>query len=388
MKKNQTESPSTFEDAFAGLGFSSPETGEQIANLDDNIVDTVDVKTIEDQDPEVKTTEETTEEDTLGVKDDTSDIPEDLLDDKKSKDDINNKVDDNEEETLDDDTEEDVDPTEAKGVGAFFDAFADSLGWDVEEENKPDSIEGLVDYIKDLVEENSKPEYANYQIKQLDEYVKNGGNFTDFYNNMSHVASYDNLDIEDEANQKTVVRDYLRASGYTDEQISKKIERYEDADMLYDEATDAHERLKEMKTREIEEQQRQQEEYRVAQEKQTRDFYESVTGTVNSLTNIRGIQIPQQDRKSLLDYIFKTNADGKTQYEIDYAQDPSKNLIESAYFTMKGNTLLSEATKNGESSATKKLKSMLRHSSKNHTTYNVNEEKQSQIWDIASKYHG
>ena len=387
MKKNQTQGPSTFEDAFEGLGFSNPEAGEEITNLDDNIVDTVDVNTIEDQEPEDKTSEDTVKEDTLKVADDDSEIPEDLLDDKKSKDDINNKVDESEEEIIDDDTE-DVDPTESKGVVAFFDAFADSLGWDVEEENKPDSIEGLVDYIKDLVEENSKPEYANEQIKQLDAYVKNGGNFTDFYNNMSHVASYDNLDIEDEANQKAVVRDYLKTSGYTDEQINKKIERYEDADMLYDEATDAHERLKEIKQRELEEQQRQQEQYRLAQEKQTRAFYETVTGTVNSLTNIRGIQIPQQDRKALLDYIFKTNADGKTQYELDYAQDPSKNLIESAYFTMKGNTLLSEATKNGESSATKKLKSMLRHSSKNHTTYNVNEEKQSQIWDIASKYHG
>ena len=387
MKKNQTQGPSTFEDAFEGLGFSNPEAGEEITNLDDNIVDTVDVNTIEDQEPEDKTSEDTVKEDTLKVADDDSEIPEDLLDDKKSKDDINNKVDESEEEIIDDDTE-DVDPTESKGVMAFFDAFADSLGWDVEEENKPDSVEGLVDYIKDLVEENSKPEYANEQIKQLDAYVKNGGNFTDFYNNMSHVASYDNLDIEDEANQKAVVRDYLKTSGYTDEQINKKIERYEDADMLYDEATDAHERLKEIKQRELEEQQRQQEEYRLAQEKQTRAFYETVTGTVNSLTNIRGIQIPQQDRKALLDYIFKTNADGKTQYELDYAQDPSKNLIESAYFTMKGNTLLSEATKNGESSATKKLKSMLRHSSKNHTTYNVNEEKQSQIWDIASKYHG
>lgn len=387
MKKNQTQSPSAFEDAFEGLGFSNPESGEEITNLDDNIVDTVDVNTIEDQEPENNNPEETVKEDTLKVADDDSEIPEDLLDDKKSKDDINNKVDENEEENIDDDTE-DIDPTESKGVTAFFDAFADSLGWDVEEENKPDSVEGLVDYIKDLVEENSKPEYANEQIKQLDAYVKNGGNFTDFYNNMSHVASYDNLDIEDEANQKAVVRDYLKTSGYTDEQINKKIERYEDADMLYDEATDAHERLKEIKQREIEEQQIQQEEYRLAQEKQTRAFYESVTGTVNSLTNIRGIQIPQQDRKTLLDYIFKTNTDGKTQYELDYAQDPSKNLIESAYFTMKGNTLLSEATKNGESSATKKLKSMLRHSSKNHTTYNVNEEKQSQIWDIASKYHG
>ena len=387
MKKNQTQSPSTFEDAFKGLGFSNPESGEEITNLDDNIVDTVDVNTIEEQEPEDNNPEETVKEDTIKVADDDSEIPENLLDDKKSKDDINNKVDENEEENVDDDTE-DIDPTESKGVTAFFDAFADSLGWDVEEENKPDSIEGLVDYIKDLVEENSKPEYANEQIKQLDAYVKNGGNFTDFYNNMSHVASYDNLDIEDEANQKAVVRDYLKTSGYTDEQINKKIERYEDADMLYDEATDAHERLKEIKQREIEEQQRQQEEFRATQEKQTRAFYENVTGTVNSLTNIRGIQIPQSDRKSLLDYIFKTNTDGKTQYELDYAQNPSKNLIESAYFTMKGNTLLSEATKNGESSATKKLKSMLRHSSKNHTTYNVNEEKQSQIWDIASKYHG
>ena len=28
MKKNQTESPSTFEDAFEGLGFANPEMGE------------------------------------------------------------------------------------------------------------------------------------------------------------------------------------------------------------------------------------------------------------------------------------------------------------------------------------------------------------------------
>ena len=69
---------------------------------------------------------------------------------------------------------------------------------------------------------------------------------------MSHVASYDNLDIEDESNQKSIVRDYLKTSGYTDEQINKKIERYEDADMLYDEATDAYSRLKEIKQRELE----------------------------------------------------------------------------------------------------------------------------------------
>ena len=392
MKKNQTESPSTFEDAFKDLGFSSPEAGEAISNLDDVSLDedVIEVNSNKQLPDDDKSSEETELDDTKKVDDhdDDSEIPEDILDNKKSEKDNTEPSDDDEEDDLETGETEEIDPAETKGVHAFFDAFADSLGWEVDEEDKPESIDDLVQYIKDLVDENSVPTYANDQIKQLDEYVKNGGNFTDFYNNMSQVVSYDTLNIEDEANQKAIVRDYLKASGYTDDQITKKIERYEDADMLYDEATDAHSRLKQIRAQELEAQQKQQEQFRQQQEEQTKQFYESVTSTVNSLQDIRGIQIPKQDRKALLDYIFKTNADGKTQYEIDYVSNPTKNLIESAYFTMKGTTLLSEAAKNGESSATKKLKSMLRHSSKNHSTYNANEEKQSQIWDIASKYQG
>jgi hypothetical protein len=68
---------------------------------------------------------------------------------------------------------------------------------------------------------------------------------------MSQTVSYDNLDLEDESDQKVAIRDYLKLSGYNDEQINKKIERYEDADMLQDEATDAAEKLKEYKTAEL-----------------------------------------------------------------------------------------------------------------------------------------
>lgn len=106
---------------------------------------------------------------------------------------------------------------EENNVGLFFDAFAEQLGWDVNEEEKPKSIEDLIGYIEDVVEENSKPQYADDRIAQLDEYVKNGGNFEDFYNRMSQSIEYDNLDIEDENNQKLAVRDYLKLSGYTDE---------------------------------------------------------------------------------------------------------------------------------------------------------------------------
>jgi len=43
------------------------------------------------------------------------------------------------------------------------------------------------------------------------------------------------------------------------------------------------------------------------QEEQSKAFFDSVTKDINSLTNIRGIAIPKEDRKALFDYIFKVD---------------------------------------------------------------------------------
>ena len=399
MKKDKTnESPSIFENAFSKLGFDQPEQNAGATNLDNDIFDkedVVDINKAEDPDhtEDNKGIDDTKDTEDKNVHDDDTDIPDDVLNkNKKSQEDIKDidEQDDTEDKVEDDenhdDTDEDVDPEEASQVGAFFDAFADTLGWDVDDENKPDTIEGLVDYIKDLVEENSQPDYANDQIKQLDEYVKNGGNFTDFYNNMSQTISYDKMDIDDESNQRMAIRDYLKTTGYTDEQINKKLERYEEADMLHEEAEDAVERLKEIKKNQLDQQQAYQEEQRKKQEEYNKQVYTDITSNIQSLDSIYGIKVPQQDRRQLLDYILKTDADGHSQYEKDYQKNFTKNLIESAYFTMKGDTLLKEAKRTGESSATTKLRNILRHQNKNHSTFNANEEKQPQAWDLASKY--
>jgi len=63
-----------------------------------------------------------------------------------------------------------------------------------------------------------------------------------------------------------------------------------------------------------------------------------------------------------------------SQYQKDFNENLSKNLIESAYFTMKADALISNAEKKGESSAAEKLRKMLRHTSKNHTTYNAEDK--------------
>ena len=65
---------------------------------------------------------------------------------------------------------------------------------------------------------------------------------------------------------------------------------------------------------------------------------------------------------------------GKKAYVVvEPEKNLSKNLIESAYFTMKADSLLSTAKKSGESSAAEKLRNMLRHSAKNHSTFNADE---------------
>jgi hypothetical protein len=70
--------------------------------------------------------------------------------------------------------------------------------------------------MKDLIDENSTPEYSSDEVKKLDEYVKNGGNFEDYYKASASSVDYNKLDLEDESNQKTVIRDYLKKNGYND----------------------------------------------------------------------------------------------------------------------------------------------------------------------------
>ncbi len=388
MAKKKTST--AFDNAFNSLGLTNPEGGESIVNLDDLGLDKDDITTVQGDDiidnpdgnePPVDGNEPPKSDDKPadGLGDDVN-LPPTGNEPPASTDDID---DNNDDDNVDDPN---GDANEAAQVGAFFDAFAEELGWEVDDDEKPTSITDLIGYIQDVVEENSKPQYADERIAQLDEYVRNGGNFDDFYNNMSQDIQYDKLDLEDEDNQKLAVKDYLKLSGYSDEQISKKIERYEDAGVLEDEANDAIERLKIYKQHEIEEQQRMQEQYRQQQQEQAMQFVTSLNDTIKNLKSVRGVNIPKEDRKLLFDYITKVDANGLTQYQKDFNKNMVNNLIESAYFTMKGDALISEATKNGQTTAANKLRQMLRHTTKNHSTYNI-DDKQRSVADIASMWY-
>ena len=374
---------STFDDALRKLGYDG-EVTDPISNMDEDDVDIVD-----QSDDDIDDLDDKDDPDNAGgPDDDTQDLNDPNNNDTTpipNPNDVNNNdgLDNNPDDQTDD--TDDADKLETQNVQLFFDAFAEKLGWDVTDDEKPDSLEGLINYIEDTVAENSIPQYADDRIAQLDAYVKNGGKFEDFYNGMSQNIQYDNMDMEDESNQKMAVRDYLKLSGYSDEQIDKKIERYEDADMLEDEATDAIERLKEHQQLQLQQQQEEQEALRVQQQQQAQQFVTSLNNTINSLDNIRGIAIPKQDRKALFDYITKVDASGMTQYQKDFNANMTENLIESAYFTMKGDALIGEAKRTGQTTAAEKLRKMLRYQTKNHSSFNIDDKKRS-VADIASRW--
>lgn len=385
-----------FADALDDLGLGGTGGTEEVTNIDDqeNILDTPDVDDLDKEkdkpdDDTIDHTEDNKSNDQVDpkAKEDDSEIPDDVLNNKPSdnNDDAKDEQDPEEDED-DNEDEEEIDPTESKQIGVFFDAFAEAANWDVDEKDKPTSVEELVKYMEEVVDQNSKPTYADERIEQLDQYVKNGGKFEDFYQDQQKGLTYESIDLEDETNQKTAVRDYYKLQGLTDDQISRKIERYEDADMLEDEATDAVEYLKKYQAARLEEAKAQQEAQKQAYAQQTEKFMTDLNQSIGSLDNIRGISVPKEDRKALLDYITKTDAEGLTQYQKDFNGNLINNLLESAYFTMKGDALLGEAKRSGQTSAASKLRTMLKNQSRNHSSQNPSNNKQTQAWDIASKY--
>lgn len=379
MRKKKNEDLSVFAGIMNDVTGGDPDQMESVTIIDDESGLTDIDPNKDDKEPESNDTDsEGDEKDPL---EDKTEIPEDVLNR------INNtESNDTQEQVEEEEEPTDVDSQEAAGVGAFFDAFAEALNWDVSEDDKPTSIDGLIDYIGDLVEQNSKPEYADDRVAQLDAYIRNGGRFEDFYSNSQKATQYEQLDMEDESNQRLVVRDYMKLQGYDDQAINRKIERYEDADMLEDEAADAVVYLKRIQEQQLAQMQQQQEQLRAQQEQQAMEFVTNLNQNINQLDNIRGIAVPKEDRKMLLDYITRTDADGLTQYQKDFNKNMINNLIESAYFTMKGDALIGTATRNGQTSAANKLKSMLKHQTRNHSSYNVENEKPVQLWEVASKF--
>lgn len=317
---------------------------------------------------------------------------EEDVDDPKNKPSKKSKPEDNEEEEEEEDNEPNDDPDndidnnqgediESNAVTSFFEALSDKMGWELDEDEEiPQTPEELVEYFKDVIEENSVPQYASEEVEALDNFVKNGGNLRDYFQ-IDGDLDLEEINIEDsEVNQKLVIKEFLKEKGFNAKQIEKKLTKYEEAGLLEDEATDALEALRDIKEQKKQELLEAQEKRAKELKKRQQEQFNTVVSELKGMDNIRGIKIPQKDKQALLEYIFKPTADGKTQYQKDYSKSV-KNLLESAYFTMKGDTLLKAAKSEGSNAAINKFKNSLNRTGVSRKTKRQDNTSTESMWD-------
>lgn len=353
--------------------------GKNDDNGDDNIIDGAAEELTDEElealrNPNKKDNKKDDSDDSNDADKDDNTEPEPKKKDKKTETDP-----DAQEEKDNDNNEPDGEP-EDNAVSTFFGVMAEKFGWEIEEdEDVPTTPEELVEYFQQVVEENSVPRYASEEVEALDNFVKNGGNLRDYFE-IEGELDLDNIDIEeDENNQKLVVKEFLKEKGFNTKQIEKKLSKYEDAGLLEDEATDALEALREIKEQKKQQLLQDQEKAAKQAKQRQQEYFNTVVNEIKGMDNIRGIKIPEKDKKVLLEYIFKPDANGQTAFQRDWSKSV-RNLLESAYFTMKGDILLKAAKNEGSSDAISRFKNSLNKSGVSRKTKKTDNTNNSDMW--------
>lgn len=296
----------------------------------------------------------------LAIEEEEDEKKEKVEDVEEEKDEIIEGEEEKKAEEKEDEPEEDLGEFETDVTALLNEKFAEELGWDIPEEDAPKTVKEFVDMMKVVVSEASAPTYANDEVKAFDDYVKQGGNLRDFYKTaVEGRVDVDSVDMENSFDQKKVLSEHLINQGYSEARIGKMLKRYEDAGVLEEEASDALELLKDYNTKSKQKLLEEQQKSALVAEEQQQKFVGAVEDSIKNLDNIRGVKISHADRKELLDYILVPDREGYTKYQRDYMGD-IKNLLESAYFTKKGDVLISRSKAQGKSDAVKNLHDKLK----------------------------
>jgi hypothetical protein len=292
-------------------------------------------------------------------------------------------------ESIESEDGEEIEYEEADLVDTFADLFAEELDWKFEEGEKPRSVKELVEYMQNVIEENSTPKYADDDVKALDEFVKQGGKLSDYYSKVyAHEVDIDAIDLTKESNQKSIIKESLLNKGYSEPRIEKLLNRYEESGALEEEAQESLEEIKEYREKTKLQLLETQKKHADAELKQQQEFISNVQKIINEAKDVRGFELSKKEKQDLVEYIFKPEKDGMTKYQKEYNND-LRNLVESAFFTMKGKDFVQQIQKKATADATKSLKLKLKtkgKSTKNTESEQVgNNDKVAQLWEIASR---
>lgn len=273
--------------------------------------------------------------DPVGSKEDGKEIPAKDTDKKAS-------VEKDEEEDTDDSSEDGSgkdtdnvsteDNEEAEVWSSLYTKMFSDYGWGTyDPENGPEpSFEGFQEFIKGVVEANTKNRFASEEVAKFNDYIANGGDPKEFINVMYSNSSLEDLDMEDEDNQEKVVTQYLQKKYPKKDStwIKARVERLKETEMLEDEALTGYEELLEeekLAKKRIEEETKQAEENR---KKQYAESIKSLKSIIDSSQDFGGFPVKDKERQEFFDYLTKQDIKTKkTKYQQELEEDENSALV-------------------------------------------------------------
>ena len=202
---------------------------------------------------------------------------------------------------------------------------------------KDDEFEGSEDWLLGQVEKSVADKISEYkesmppEIRYLLDNYEEGVPLNNLIEMSSKEQTYDSLNeanVEKDASlQKALVKDLLTRSGWSQERIQKKIERYEDSGVLLEEAQDALASLKDIQKAEKEnyvEKQKQEQQQRVEAHKQ---WLEDLNDHISKKEEILpGFKLSPKDKTNLYNGITKLDKSGKNEIMRMREKDPEFDL--------------------------------------------------------------
>ena len=232
-------------------------------------------------------------------------------------------------------SEEDSEPT-------IIQSLKDRLGYEIDGEFGED-YDGIIGLTKaaatKMAEEQFESVFSAFpDIQEYLNYRISGGDPEKYFKVAAKEIDFNTLKVDekDVGMQKKIVETFLGHQGYTPEEIADTVQDYEDAKLLYKNASRAVQKLavtQEQNKKQLLEQQ-QKDAQQAAQ--QTQQTWSEISGIINK-GKLRDFTIPESDKKKFYNWMATpVDAQGRSQRLLDREKMDQESILAMEFLIYKG----------------------------------------------------
>lgn len=233
-------------------------------------------------------------------------------------------------------------------------------------EDIEDKVDIVYESVKKTIEQgiNSYKESIPEEGKKFLSYLEKGGDPKKYVETLQRPLDLDAVDLDSESDQELVMREFLKLSDFSEEEINETIADYKEGLILDKQSKVAAKKLEKVFEKRSQALLEEQEQVAHQRAEQYNTYVNTVNQTIDTSNAIAGLEITKAEKDSFRKYLLARDKDGLTPYEREYQENPIQTSLELAYLKFKKYDF-GKAIKEGETLANKKLNWKLKQNDTN-----------------------